>query len=108
MHGCQLIPEVVVPGWYMDARSLDYMQFPAIMEAMRDTASASTPATTPPVTFPRKIFVSAAIVHDPRCYHVRRGCRNAPTKYDIKEATLCKACLADVGVGEVEMLTRQV
>jgi len=107
---------------YLDARSLDYMKFPGLWnepphtggsttnyrESMRDTASASTPATTPTVTFPQKVFVSAAIVYDPRCYHVRRGCRNAPTKYDIKEATLCKACLADVGFGEVEMLTRQV
>ena len=67
-------------------------------------ASAATPATTPTISLPRKVFMSAAIVHDRQCFHVRRDCRNAPTKYDIKEATLCKVCLAEVRVGDIDML----
>jgi hypothetical protein len=106
---------------YLDARGLDPWQFPGLWneppdtggsttnyrESARDTSSASPPATTPTVSFPQQVFVSAAIAYDSRCYHVRRSCRNAPRAPNLKEAALCKVCLSEVGIGDVQMLTRQ-
>jgi len=67
-------------------------------------ASGGTPTTTSTISLPRKVFVSAAIVNDRRCFHVRRDCRSFNPTYDIKEATLCKVCLAEVRVGDIDML----
>jgi hypothetical protein len=72
------------------------------------SASAAAPTTNNTVSFPQEILVSAAIAYDSRSYHVSRSCRNLPKSHNLKTAALCKVCLAEVGIEEVPMLTRQL
>jgi hypothetical protein len=72
------------------------------------SASATAPTTNNTVSFPQEILVSAAIAYDSRSYHLSRSCRNLPHSHNLKTAALCKVCLAEVGIEEVPMLTRQL